>query len=196
VLHDAEGKMMRKISLPNIRRTSPNLGADLTMVAGLIVLDVLARLMPHEPNVSPVIASALFAGSILRTRSLALAVPLLAMLVGDLFIGADDWRMTCVIYAALIVPAALAIWGRRFGSPVALLPLAVLSSVVFFVATNFAVWAFSGLYPLTVQGLTACYVAAIPFFERALLGDLFWTAVLFGGALLVQYRPGMFSRRA
>jgi hypothetical protein len=68
-------------------------------------------------------------------------------------------------------------------------------SLVFFLATNFAVWAFNGMYPMTVQGLTQCYVAALPFLDKTVLGDLFWTAVLFGGAWLVQHGPAL-ARRA
>jgi hypothetical protein len=68
-------------------------------------------------------------------------------------------------------------------------------SLLFFAATNFAVWAFSGLYPLTWQGLTTCYVAALPFLDKTVLGDLFWCGVLFGGAWLVQHGPAL-GRRA
>ena len=59
-------------------------------------------------------------------------------------------------------------------------------SLIFFVTTNFAVWAFSGMYSLDMAGLTQCYVAALPFLKYTVAGDLFWAAVLFGGAWLVQ----------
>ena len=52
--------------------------------------------------------------------------------------------------------------------------------------TNFAVWAFSGMYSLDMAGLVQCYVAALPFLKYTVAGDLFWAAVLFGGAWLVQ----------
>jgi hypothetical protein len=71
----------------------------------------------------------------------------------------------------------------------------VACSLLFFLLSNGAVWAFSGMYSPTWQGLTQCYIAALPFLERTVLGDLFWTAVLFGGAWLVQHRPSV-SRRA
>jgi hypothetical protein len=71
----------------------------------------------------------------------------------------------------------------------------VACSLAFFLLSNGAVWAFSGMYPLTGQGLTQCYIAALPFLDKTVLGDLFWTAVLFGGAWLVQHMPSL-SRRA
>ena len=54
------------------------------------------------------------------------------------------------------------------------------------VVTNFGMWLFSGIYPLTWAGLTTCYVAAIPFFQNTLAGDLFFTALLFGGFALAE----------
>jgi len=51
------------------------------------------------------------------------------------------------------------------------------------------------MYPLNVQGLAQCYAAALPFLDKTVLGDLIWTAVLFGGAWLVQCAPAM-ARRA
>jgi hypothetical protein len=68
-------------------------------------------------------------------------------------------------------------------------------SIIFFLLSNGAVWAFSGMYPLSMSGLAQCYIAALPFLEKTVLGDLFWTGVLFGGAWLVQHLPTL-SRRA
>jgi hypothetical protein len=65
-----------------------------------------------------------------------------------------------------------------------LLGVVVASSLLFFVATNFAVWYFGSLYTHDASGLFECYIAAIPFFKFTLLGDLMWTAVLFGGYAL------------
>jgi len=58
--------------------------------------------------------------------------------------------------------------------------------VLFFVLTNFGVWALGALYPKTLTGLTECYVVAIPFFRNALLSDLFYSALLFGGLALAE----------
>ena len=60
------------------------------------------------------------------------------------------------------------------------------AATFFFVVSNFAVWAFDGLYPLTLQGLVTCYIAAIPFFQNWLVATLFYSAVLFGGFALAE----------
>src|SRR5262249_56247255 len=119
-------------------------------------------LAPHAPNVTPIAASAMFAGMVLRSRALAVAVPISAMLASDLVVGAYDWRIMGVVYAALALPALLARWGRA--RPMLMLaPLVLSSSLLFFATTNFAVWAFSGMYAHDLHGLVLCYVAALPF---------------------------------
>jgi hypothetical protein len=46
------------------------------------------------------------------------------------------------------------------------------------------------MYPRNFGGLTACYVAAIPFYWNTLASDVFYVAVLFGGFELVKkYAP-------
>jgi len=152
---------------------------DLSLAMSLVGLDVVARLAPHAPNVTPIAASAVFAGMMLRSRALAVAVPLSALLVSDLVVGAYDWRIMGVVYAALAVPALLARWGRA--RPVVVLaPLVLSSSLLFFATTNFAVWAFSGMYAHDLYGLVLCYVAALPFLWNTLAGDALWTTLLFG----------------
>jgi len=167
--------------------------AELALALGLVALDVVARLAPHAPNFTPVAASALFAGAVLRSRTLALAVPLAAMVVSDLVLGWHDWRVMGVVYASLALPALLGMWGRERPA-IVLVPLALSSSLLFFATTNFAVWAFSGMYAHHLHGLMHCYVAALPFLQNTVIGDMFWTTLLFGAwwgaqALLSRDRP-------
>jgi hypothetical protein len=153
---------------------------ELALALSLVALDVVARLAPHAPNFTPLVASALFAGAVLGSRPLALAVPLAAMLLSDLVLGYHDWIVMCAVYGALALPALLGMWARA-RSAATLAPLALGSSLFFFTSTNFAVWASSGMYAADLDGLVRCYVAALPFLRNTVLGDMFWTALLFGG---------------
>jgi hypothetical protein len=168
-----------------IRRISPVV-PDLLLGAGLIGLDVFARVGPHAWHFTPLAASALFAAAVFRVRILSLAVPLIAVALSDAALGFYDWRVMAVVYAASVLPAAMALCVGRLRAPIVLLSLAATSSVVFFLATNFAVWAFEGLYTHDLAGLNACYVAALPFFQYTIAGDLFWTCALFGAYQLVR----------
>jgi len=77
----------------NIRRRAAAIGTELPPAACLLALDVVARLLPHAPNFTPMAASALFAGAILRSRLVALTTPVVAMVLGDLILGTYDWRV-------------------------------------------------------------------------------------------------------
>jgi Family of unknown function (DUF6580) len=175
-------------------KTRADLLMDLALVAFLIGFDVTARLLPHAPGFLPVAASGLFAARVLRIPALAVIVPLAAMAISGFGFAADDWRVSLVVYGAIAVPALAGIYSRRWRGALAVVATMLSCSLFFFVSTNFAVWAFSGIYALTLQGLTECYVLALPFLEKTVLGDLFWTAVLFGGAWLVQHGPALARR--
>lgn len=164
---------------------------DLALMAFLIGFDVTARLLPHAPGFMPVAASGLFAARVLRMPALAVIVPLAAMALSGLGLAGDDWRISLVVYGAIAVPALAGIYSRRWQGALPVVGTMVFGSLAFFVLSNFAVWAFSGMYPLSLEGLTQCYVLALPFLEKTVLGDLFWTAVLFGGAWLVQHGPAL-----
>ncbi len=163
-------------------------------VAFLVAFDVTARLLPHAPGFLPVAASGLFAARVLRTPALAVLVPLAAMALSGFGFAADDWRVTLVVYGAIAVPALAGMFSRRWRGALAVVATMVSCSLFFFVSTNFAVWAFSGIYAHSVQGLTECYVLALPFLQKTVLGDLMWTAVLFGGAWLAQRGPALAKR--
>jgi len=172
-----------------------NLRMDLLLVALLIALNVAARLLPHAPGFLPVAASGLFAARLLSVPVLALLVPVLGMILSDMALPGEDWRIQAVGFAAIAIPALAGMATRRWRSVVPVVATMIPCSILFFLLSNGAVWAFSGMYPLTWQGLVQCYIVALPFLEKTVLGDLFWTAVLFGGAWLVQRVPTL-SRRA
>ncbi len=90
---------------------------DVLLAAGLIGLDVVARLVPHAPNFTPLAASALFAAAVFRVRILSFAVPLIAMALSDSVLGFYDWRVMAVVYAAIALPAGMALCAGRSPSP-------------------------------------------------------------------------------
>ena len=87
--------------ITNVGRGGAAFASEVPIAACLVVLDVVARLLPHAPNFTPVAASAVFAGMIFRSGTLAIATPIAAMLLSDFILGPDDWRIMSVGYAAL-----------------------------------------------------------------------------------------------
>src|SRR3954468_21189809 len=172
--------------VPQTKHKSTDLWIDVALVVFLIGFDVAARLLWHVPGVSPVAASALFAGMMLRRRSLALVVPLAAMPIGDAILGFYHWQVMAVVYAALTLPAVAGMLARHVRALRVVVPTVLACSLIFFVTTNFAVWAWSGIYSADMTGLIECYAMGLPFLKYTIAGDLFWAAALFGGAWLVQ----------
>jgi hypothetical protein len=154
------------------------------LALALIVLAAALRIAPHPWNFTPVGAMALFSGAVLKDRRLAFFFPILALFLGDIFIGFH--KLIPIVYASFLLNVAIGLW-LRDRRTIARITLATLfGAIQFFIVTNFAVWALGGFYPRTVAGLTTCYVAGVPFFWNTLAGDAFYVALLFGGYALAE----------
>jgi len=64
-------------------------------------------------------------------------------------------------------------WGK-------LLITGITAGVVFYIISNFGVWMTGNLYPKTFAGLIMSYEAGLPFFRNTILGNVFYSFVLFG----------------
>jgi len=160
--------------------------ARLAAIVTAIFVAAALRLVPHPPNFTPIGAMALFGGAYFGRRALAFAAPLGAMLLSDLLLGFHSGMPYVYGSVVLIVLLGWAIENHR--TPLRIAGAAIASSVLFFTVTNFGTWAAGELYPQTLAGLGACFVAAIPFFQNTLAGDLVFTTLLFGGFALLQRR--------
>lgn len=187
------------------RSPQPNLLAPGTLVLlGMIAFTVVYRLAVYFAagalpwNFTPVEAMALFGGAYFADRRLGIAVPLIAMLVADCVIAftlpaawVRDWLGTLpFVYFCIAMTAVggFALRGKVSAPKVAIGAFA--SAVLFFAVTNFATWltARPDAGAACTGSLTACYVAAIPFFRGTLAGTVLWSALLFGGFALLSRR--------
>ncbi|GAB4248596.1 MAG: hypothetical protein Kow0027_11050 [Saprospiraceae bacterium] len=169
----------------------------------IIVLVAAFRLLPYLFgfnflfNFSPIGAMALFGAAYFSRRQMAFAVPFAALWVSNIIIDNvflsqyyegfslfSNWP----VYLAfgLIVLLGMAIFKKV--TPLRALAGSLSASVIFFIVSNFFVWMEGTMYPMSAEGLMACYVAAIPFFWNTLAGDLFFVAMMFGAFEAIQYR--------
>lgn len=160
-------------------------------LAGITLAAAAARLLPHPPNFTPVGAMALFGGATFASRKAAFAVPLAALFLSDLVLGLVRYGAAVFVsmpfvYGSFMLTVCLGLLVRCRRSPLTIGAAALANSVLFFAVSNFGVWLQGNLYPKTLEGLAACYVAAIPFFRNTLAGDVLFTVVLFGGFALAQ----------
>jgi len=156
------------------------------VITAIVLLLALSRLMPHPLNFSPLAALALFGGARFRNRYAAFLVPLAALWGSDLLLNFNFYGHFVLFYdgafftyAAFVMIVLIGSLALRKFSAKRLLFTSLSASVLFYVVSNFGVWAFSGMYSLTPSGLGACFVAAIPFFRNTLAGDLVYSFAIF-----------------
>ena len=143
-------------------------------------MSILLRFLPHPWNFAPIVGIGLFCGAYLPKRW-AVVIPVLAMALGDLMFG---WVPVNLFgWVAVALTAVLGCALRRKRSPAAVIGASLLGSTLFFLISNFGVWALGcgqGWYAPNLVGLLTCYAAGIPFYRNSLVGDLLYTGFLFG----------------
>jgi hypothetical protein len=147
------------------------------LALSLIVGGVLSRLLPHPPNMTAVVGVSLLAAYGIRNIWLAALVPVAVMALADILLG---WHNSALFtYVGMLATTLI---GRGLIgelSSVRVGGAALLSSLAFFLISNFGVYV-GGYYGYGIEGLVACYLAAIPFWGNSLIADLGSTALLFG----------------
>ena len=157
----------------------------------LVILAALSRLIPHPPNMAPIAGMALFGAAYYNKKYWAYLIPIASMWVSDLILNnvlysqyfdSFVWfysgsLFTYAAFALIVLMGSITLKKKSVGS---VLFSALGASVIFFIVSNFGVWLTSPIYAKSWEGLTTCYIAAIPFMQNTLIGDLCYTAILFG----------------
>lgn len=157
----------------------------------------ILRLLSHELswwNVTPVTALALFGGSMVSDRRVALLLPISVLLITDAFIG--FYKGMWVVYLAFAAVVFAGRWMISGLQPWRIVLASVTASTLFYLITNFAFLYPPTQYPHNAAGIVQSYVAALPFYRNALMGDLFYCGLLFGGlALWRRWLPAAHQSR-
>lgn len=205
LLLDSSGRCLTlgaKVSTNDFMSRNPVSAKAILLVSVLFVsIIVLTRVMPHLPNFTPVAAAALFLAFAFG-RKIGIMVVGLGMVLTDLFFaGGYNFGVMLSVYVALSLPAVfgpflnrqyhlndqLSSWKRGLLRALQIGGLAATGTILFFLVTNLAVWAFMPTYEASIEGLLTCYAMALPFFKNALMGDLFYNGVFFGVYYLLRF---------
>lgn len=154
-----------------------------------VVVSIALRFVSLPVAFTSVAASLLFFGA--RQPRRRMWVPLVLLVAADVVLTklvyayplSADHLVTWAWYAAMLLLGGKL---KENSGSVRVGGAALAASVSFFLLSNFAVWAVWAMYPKTLAGLAACYLAALPFFRHSLAGDLFFTAVFFGIGAVVE----------
>jgi uncharacterized membrane protein (UPF0136 family) len=159
-----------------------------------VLLAVAVRFLPHPLAFTPVAAALLFFGARGSRRQLFIPVALFAVsdviLTKFVYSYVFSWdHYVTIAWYALIVWLGTRL--RRHQRPLPVVGAALISSVSFFLISNFAVWAaWTDMYPRTFNGLMTSYAAGLPFFRRGIEGDLLFTAAMFAAPVVLGYVAG------
>ena len=137
------------------------------------MLLAFSRLIPHPPNFTPILASAIMAPMLIKDRWFGIAIPIVAMFISDIIIGFYSYQF--VIYSSILVISLVSPMHKNYTR---LGIMAIGGSVWFFIATNFAEWIIWDYYPKTIEGLLTCYTVAIPFFKNTLISTFLFTGLI------------------
>lgn len=168
------------------------------MLAYVFILFAIAvRFLPHPMAFTPVGAALLFFGA--RGPRHRAWVPLALLAASDVLLTTMVYRypfswdhfVTWAWYAAMLWLGSTI---RQSAGPIRILATALAGSVSFFLISNFAVWAAWNMYPRTFSGLMLCYDAGVPFFSRAVVGDLLFVSLMFAAPVALQALMGRLNR--
>ena len=153
-----------------------NLDKEIIPISFILIL-ALARLIPHPPNFTPVIAVAIMSSYFFKNIYLSFATMLISMLIADFFIGFYGHMIFVYISLLLITFAFFKTnWKINFKN---LFIFGFIGSVIFFIISNFGVWIVSSMYEKSFDGLVQCYFLAIPFFKNTFLSTLVFSYTAF-----------------
>jgi|SRR5688572_6198771 len=171
------------------------------IILSLLIVGIGSRLVPHYPNFTAVGAISLLGAAFAGRRSIAIIIPFLIMLISDMILNnlyyarmfPEDYKQFVFLhrgalwsYAALglIVIGSYTMFKSGVNLPKILFG-SLGASLIYFLFSNFGVWASTTFYPVNFSGLMMCFTAGLPFFLNQMLGDLFYSVILFGIAVHV-----------
>ena len=145
---------------------------NILLIIILALFAIFSRLIPHPPNFTPLLAIALYSGISFKNKTLFI-IPLVAMIVSDIFLGYHSSILW--VYLSLLIIFYIGYISFEKYSFSNLMLLSLISSLMFFILTNFGVWVIG--YPKTFEGIVACYIAAIPFFQNTLFSTILFSTI-------------------
>lgn len=162
---------------------------DVFVFALLVAIGVAGRWGQPEWCFTPTAATAIFAGCYFRRLGIAALVPVTILMISDFMLPAyNSFGVMVATYAVMTIPVLFGRWlstsASKGQTALRFAICGLVPATLFWLGSNFAVWAFQSDYPGTLAGLARCYWMAVPFFRWMLAGDVFYLAVLFGCSAL------------
>ena len=139
---------------------------------GIIILILaFSRIIPHPWNFTPILSAGIFLGFYFRQIFFSIFVVVFSMFLGDLYFGFHNTMI--FTYLGLIISVLVGFFIKNLYVSRILIG-SILSSISFFLITNFGVWMGSNMYSKNFEGLLEAYILGLPFFHNTLLSTIFY----------------------
>ena len=138
---------------------------------GLVVILCFSRAIPHPWNFTPVLAMGIFSGYYFKNFLLSLFVVILSMFLSDIYLGFHSTMF--FTYLSLSVAVGIGALIKNFNF-FRIIFAGLISSLCFFLITNFGAWLTLDMYQKNLEGLIQSYVLALPFFHNTLLSTFLY----------------------
>jgi len=174
-----------------------NINLQTGVLTIIILLAAFTRIMPHPPNFSPMVAIGLFGAAHFAKKWHAFFIPLVGIWISDLVINNFVYSTSTNFiwfysgfywqYISYVLIISIGLFIFKIGITLTNIVSGMISSSgIFFLVSNFGVWAGGTMYPKNISGLITCYTAGIPFIYNTIISDVLFTTVLFGTYYLLQ----------
>lgn len=172
------------------------LNGRLLLFASLLVVLATASKLFFAPKIewsgfSPIIAIALFSGMVVGNKRKSFLYPLVALFLSDviiqilyvtnLFPFAGFYSFQLLNYFLLLISVFIG-WALKGNNYIKIISGVFLSPTIFFIISNFFVWATHGGYnrAMNFGGLIQCFVDGMPFYKNSLVATVIYIPVLIG----------------
>lgn len=150
-----------------------NLVAHYSFPIGIILILSFSRLIPHPPNVTPVIAIAIMSTYFFKNIYISILSLVISMIIADLFIGFHTNMI--FVYSSLVMIVLIFSMIKKNITFKNLLIYGFSGSMLFYLISNFGVWLLTGMYSKNFSGLVECYILAIPFLANTIISTIFFS---------------------
>ncbi|MCP9292407.1 DUF6580 family putative transport protein [Gracilimonas sediminicola] len=175
------------------------------VLSGFIIIAALSRIIPHPYNFAPIGSMSIFGAAYFTDKKFSFLVPLFAMFFSDLLVNnllyANFYGGFTLftpgfywMYGAIALIVVAGIFILKKVNTTTVIAGSLSASVIFFLVTNFGVWLSNPMYPQGIEGLLMSYTAGIPFFHYTVIGDLFYSGVMFGAFEYAKTKTPAFQR--
>jgi hypothetical protein len=140
---------------------------------------------------------AIFSSAYFKPYYKAVLITFLAYFLSDILLNLYVYKMDTAVYGgsfiqygAMALVAIIGYFANKKPTLLTIFSSSMLGSILFFVITNFGVWASGTMYTKDFAGLLTCYTAGIPFFTNFSVSTVLSAGIMYYIYIAVaQRRP-------